>query len=163
MKLLKQIDNAIARLETGFITVILSVMIILSFGQVILRNFFNESILWGDIFLRQMVLWVGFVGASLAAREQRHIVIDFLPNILPSSWRKTIQTVTKVCAAVISLFLAQAAWSFVAYEREAGSILALNLPVWIFQIVLPYSFGLLTIRFTLSAIEDMLPIWSKSR
>ena len=81
MKLLKQIDNAIARLETGFITVILSVMIILSFGQVILRNFFNESIFWGDIFLRQMVLWVGFIGASLAAHDQRHIAIDFLPNI----------------------------------------------------------------------------------
>ena len=113
MKLFKQIDKAIAKLEIGFITVILSLMIILSFGQVILRNFFNESILWGDIFLRQMVLWVGFVGASLAARNQQHIAVDFLPNILPSSWRKPIQTLTKICAAVISIFLAQAAWSFV--------------------------------------------------
>jgi len=162
MILLKQIDQAIARLETGLITVIFSVMILLSFGQVILRNFFNESILWGDIFLRQMVLWVGFIGASLAARDQRHIAVDFLPNILPSSWRKPIQTLTKVCAAVISIFLARAAWGFVAYEREAGSILILNYPVWIFQTVLPYSFGLLTIRFILSAIEDVLPIWRKS-
>ena len=163
MRLLKQIDKILAKLEAGFITLILSLIIILSFGQVILRNFFNESIIWGDILLRQMVLWVGFVGASLAAREERHIVIDFLPNILPSSWRKAIQTFTKIGAAVVSLFLAQAAWSFVAYEREAGSILTLNLPVWIFQIVLPYSFRLLTARFILSAIEDVFPIWRKSR
>ena len=163
MKLLKQIDNAIARLETGFITVILSVMIILSFGQVILRNFFNESIFWGDIFLRQMVLWVGFIGASLAARDQRHIAVDFLPNILPSPWRKPIRTLTKICAAVISIFLTHAAWSFVTYEREAESVLVLNYPVWIFQTVLPYSFGLLTIRFILSAIDDVLPLWGKSR
>jgi TRAP-type C4-dicarboxylate transport system permease small subunit len=103
-----------------------------------------------------MVLWVGFVGASLAARENRHIAIDFLPNILPASWHRPIGIFTKLCAAVISLFLAQAAWSFVAYEREAESILFLNLPVWIFQVVLPYSFGLLTIRFILSAIDDLL-------
>ena len=163
MKLFKKIDEIIARLETGLITVILSLMIILSFGQVVLRNFFNESILWGDIFLRQMVLWVGFIGASLAARDQRHIAVDFLPNVLPSPWRKPIRTLTKICAAVISIFLTHAAWSFVTYEREAESVLVLNYPVWIFQTVLPYSFGLLTIRFILSAIDDVLPLWGKSR
>ena len=163
MKLFKKIDEIIAGLETGLITVILSLMIILSFGQVVLRNIFNESILWGDIFLRQMVLWVGFIGASLAARDQRHIAVDFLPNILPSPWRKPIRTLTKICAAVISIFLTHAAWSFVTYEREAESVLVLNYPVWIFQTVLPYSFGLLTIRFILSAIDDVLPLWGKSR
>ena len=163
MKLIKQIDKAIAKVEILFITVILSVIIILSFGQLVLRNIFNESIFWADIFLRQMVLWLGFIGASLAARDHRHIAIDFLPNILPSSWLKPIQALTKICAAVISIFLSQAAWRFVEYEREAESILLLNYPVWVFQIVLPYSFVLLTIRFILSAIEDLLPILEKSQ
>ena len=156
MKLFKKIDEIIAGLETALITVILSLMIILSFGQVVLRNFFNESILWGDIFLRQMVLWVGFIGASLAARDQRHIAVDFLPNISPSSWRKPIRTLTNLCAAGISAFLAQAAWDFVAYERESESILFFNYPVWFFQIVLPYGFSLLTLRFVLCAIDNSL-------
>ena len=106
-------------------------MIILSLGQVVLRNFFNESILWGDIFLRQMVLWVGFIGASLAARDRRHIAVDFLPTILSSSWRKPILILTNIFAAVISGFLAQAAWNFVAYERESKSLLFFNYPVLI--------------------------------
>ena len=163
MILLKQIDNAIAKLETGFITVILSVMIVLSFGQVVLRNFFNESILWGDIFLRQMVLWVGFIGASLAAHDQRHIAIDFLPNVLPPSWLKPIRILTNICAAGISAFLAQAAWDFVAYERESESTLFFNYPVWFFQIVLPYGFSLLTLRFILCAINSTLSRRVESR
>ncbi len=163
MKLFKKIDEIIAGLETGLITVILSLMIIFSFGQVVLRNFFNESILWGDIFLRQMVLWVGFIGASLAARDQRHIAIDFLPNILPSSWRKPIQILTNICAAVISAFLAQAAWDFVAYERKSESTLFFNYPVWFFQIVLPYGFSLLTLRFILCAINSTLSRRVESR
>ena len=163
MKLFNKIDEIIAGLETGLITVILSLMIILSFGQVVLRNFFNESIIWGDIFLRQMVLWVGFIGASLAARDQQHIAVDFLPNILPSSWRKPIQILTNICAAVISAFLAQAAWDFVAYERESESILFFNYPVWFFQIVLPYGFSLLTLRFILCAINSTLSRRVESR
>ena len=110
-----------------------------------------------------MVLWVGFTGASLATRERRHIAIDFLPNILPATWRRSIGIFTKFCAAVICIFLARAAWSFVAYEREAESVLFLNLPVWIFQIVLPYSFILITLRFILSALEDLLPFRRESR
>ena len=156
MNVIKNFDEFLAKLEGTFIALLLSIMIILSFGQVILRNFFQEGILWGDIFLRQMVLWVGVVGASLAAREHRHIAIDFLPNILPSSWLKPIQIFTKICAAVISIFLAQAALNFVVYEWEAKSILVLNLPIWIFQIVLPYSFGLIAIRSILSAIESVI-------
>ena len=163
MKLFKKIDEIIAGLETGLITVILSLMIILSFGQVVLRNFFNESILWGDIFLRQMVLWVGFIGASLAARDQRHIAIDFLPNILPFSWSKPIQILTNICASVICAFLAQAAWDFVAYERESESTLFFNYPVWFFQIVLPYGFSLLTLRFILCAINSTLSRRVESR
>ncbi len=163
VRFLRQIDGCLAKLESGFITLILSLMIFLSFGQVILRNFFNESILLGDIFLRQMVLWVGFTGASLATRERRHIAIDFLPNILPATWQQSIGIFTKFCAAVICIFLAQAAWSFVAYEREAESVLFLNLPVWIFQIVLPYSFIVITLRFILSAFEDLLPFKRESR
>ena len=163
MKLFKKIDEIIAGLETGLITVILSLMIILSFGQVVLRNFFNESILWGDIFLRQMVLWVGFIGASLAARDQRHIAVDFLPNILPSSWGKHILILTNICAAGISGFLAQAAWDFVAYERKSESTLFFNYPVWFFQIVLPYGFSLLTLRFILCAINSTLSRRVESR
>ena len=163
MKLFNKIDEIIAGLETSLITVILSLMIILSFGQVVLRNFFNESILWGDIFLRQMVLWVGFIGASLAARDQRHIAIDFLHNILPLSWSKPIQILTNICAAVISAFLAQAAWDFVAYERESESTLFFNYPVWFFQIVLPYGFSLLTLRFILCAINSTLSRRVESR
>ncbi|KMP11606.1 hypothetical protein UZ36_03940 [Candidatus Nitromaritima sp. SCGC AAA799-C22] len=153
MRFIKQIDDWLARIEAGLITLILSVMILLSFGQVILRNFFHEGILWGDIFLRQIVLWVGFIGASLAAREHRHIAIDFLPNVLPSAWRKPIKIFVYLCTAAISAFLALAAWTFVEFEREGGSVLFLDLPVWVFQVVLPYSFCLLTFRFIFSAIE----------
>lgn len=109
-----------------------------------------------------MVLWVGFIGASLATRDQKHFAVDFFPNILPSYWRKPIQILTNICAAIVCTFLAKTAWTFVKYEQESKSILFLNYPVWFFQIVIPYGFCLLSIRFILCAIDDSLSKQAKS-
>ena len=68
MKILNFLNKWIEKTETVLLIVILTVMILLSFLQVLLRNFFDQGLLWGDIFLRNLVLWVGFLGASLATR-----------------------------------------------------------------------------------------------
>jgi len=154
---IKNFDEFLAKLEGTFIALLLSIMIILSFGQVILRNFFQEGILWGDIFLRQLVLWVGFLGAALAAREGRHITIDFLPNLLPQTWRRFIHVLVNLCTSLITGLLAWAASKFIQFEREAESVLMLDLPVWIFQIILPYSFWVISVRFLLKSLALCFP------
>jgi len=69
MNILKQIDLFLEKIEGHLIVLILSLMILLSFGQILLRNFFDMGIIWGDTLLRQWVLWLGFLGASLAVKH----------------------------------------------------------------------------------------------
>jgi C4-dicarboxylate transporter DctQ subunit len=156
VRLIRQIESILGKIETLSVTVLLSLMIIFSFSQVLLRNFLNDGILWADIFIRQLVLWVGFLGASLAVRESKHISIDFLPNILPQSWGKYIQFIVNLTTGIISAFLAWAAWRFVQFEMEGQAILFLDIPVWVFQVILPYSFMVISARFLLKTIEVIL-------
>jgi len=156
MRFIKQLDKFLAKTETAAIILILSIMVLLAFGQVILRNFFDYGILWADIFLRQMVLWVGFLGASLAVREKRHISIDVLPLVLPKTWKTPIRAFTDLAAGIISGFLAYAALSFIQFERESEAVLILDIPVWAFQTILPFSFCLITARFLLHALEGII-------
>ena len=142
-------------MEALTVTVLLSLMILITFSQVILRNVFHEGILWGDIFIRQLVLWVGFLGASLAVRESKHISIDFLPHFLPATWGKFIQFIVNFTAGIISGLLAWAAWKFVEFEMEGSATLFLDIPVWIFQIILPYSFCVISARFLLKTLEAL--------
>lgn len=153
MRLIRQLENILGKIETLTVTVLLSLMILIAFGQVILRNVFNEGILWGDIFIRQLVLWVGFLGASLAVRDSKHISVDFLPHILPKTWGKLIQFIVNITAGIISGFLALAALRFVQFEMEGSATLFLNIPVWIFQIILPYSFCVISARFLIKALD----------
>ena len=153
MRLIRQLENILGKIETLTVTVLLSLMILIAFGQVILRNVFNEGILWGDIFIRQLVLWVGFLGAALAVRESKHISIDFLPHFLPKTWGKFIQFIVNFTTGIISGFLALAALRFVQFEMEGSATLFLNIPVWIFQIILPYSFCVISARFLIKASD----------
>ena len=163
MRHIKRIENILAKTETAAVILILSTMVALAFGQVILRNFFGYGILWADIFLRQMVLWVGFLGASLAVREKKHISIDVLPRALPKSWEMPIRVFTDLTAGIISGFLAYAALSFVQFERESESVLILDIPVWAFQTILPFSFCMIAVRFLLQALEGTISCWKSVR
>jgi TRAP-type C4-dicarboxylate transport system permease small subunit len=148
---IEKIDTGLAKLEATFIVATLSVMILLSFGQVILRNFFQGGILWADLFLRQAVLWVGFLGASLATREGRHISIEVMAHFLPRRWVPLLARFVQLAAAAVSAALAHAAFRFVRMEREAGSALFLDIPGWVFQVILPYCFTVIALRFLLMA------------
>ena len=118
MRAIKQLDEWLAKAESGFLVFLLFLMVFLAFGQVILRNFLNSGLLWTDIFLRQLVLWVGFLGASLAVRERRHISIDVLPQFIPATYKPLVQVLVNFSAGLISVFLTVASWKFVQMEIE---------------------------------------------
>jgi TRAP-type C4-dicarboxylate transport system permease small subunit len=153
MHILKQIDRFLEKIEGHMIVLILSLMISLSFGQMLLRNFFDMGIIWGDTLLRQWVLWVGFLGASLAVNHDKHISIDVFSSMSSLFWKRIIKAFTRFSAGIISGFLTWAAWSFMQFEKDSESVLFLNIPVWIFQTVLPYSFMVIAIRFIISGYE----------
>ena len=161
MRFLKILDNWLARTEGGLLIVLLFLMVFMSFGQVVLRNFFNSGILWTDIFLRQMVLWVGFLGASLAVRERRHIAIDVLPNFLPDRVKPWLEIITGIAAGLISIFLTMAAWKFVQFEMDSPTTLFLDIPAWVFQTILPFSFGVISIRYFLQVLDESAKLWDR--
>jgi TRAP-type C4-dicarboxylate transport system permease small subunit len=66
MRKLEQWNETLGRVEKFLIVVMLSMMILVAFLQIVLRNAFSTGISWGDPLVRYLVLWVGFIGASLA-------------------------------------------------------------------------------------------------
>ena len=57
-------------------------MISMAAGQVLLRNFFDGGVYWGDSAVRVMVLWVTMLGAMVASRDDSHIRIDLVGRFL---------------------------------------------------------------------------------
>ncbi len=161
MQFLSKINTWIAQAERTLLVIIVLIMVSLAFLQVILRNVFAHGLLWGDIFLRQLVLWVGFIGASLATRENKHINIDLFSRMVTGRTRQISKMVTDLFAVVVTFFLTQAAWNFVAEERSFNSIVFASIPSWYFEIIIPIGFGLMALRFFFSALETGIRLFSE--
>lgn len=161
-KILSGIDRNLLRIENFLIIALLSVMVLFAFFQVILRNVLSTGILWADIFLRHLVLWVGFIGASLATRESKHINIDILTRFVSKSKQVYFKIFIDLISAGVCLVLARAGYKFLSYEIEAGTTLFNDIPAWIFQLIIPVGFFLIGFRFLLNLIEEIIRISSKS-
>jgi TRAP-type C4-dicarboxylate transport system permease small subunit len=151
MKLLETIDRGMARVEGWVLIGILGTMVLLAFAQVILRNFFQAGFIWADILLRHMVLWIGFLGAAIATREEKHISIDALTRFLPPRVRSSVHALTSIFAAGVCAVLGHASIAFIENDVAFGSTVYGDVPSWYSQIIIPVGFALLCLHFLVRA------------
>lgn len=159
MKIIEKLNLWIERAETIVLVSVLGIMVIFAFLQVILRNIFHEGILWGDIFLRHLVLWVGFLGASLATRDQKHINIDIFSRFMSDKGKSVVRFVTNLFSVFICYLLANASWTFVQDEQMMGTEIFADVPAWYFQIIIPIGFFLMSFRFLILALDNIVEVF----
>lgn len=118
-------DAAVDKVERGAVLLAMLAMTFLAFNEYLQREFqprFGDmGGLWAlegqmNVALLLMVI-VGFVGASLATREGKHITIDALDKILTPGVGRTLRRFTALVAALLSLTFANGAWHGV-YEHS---------------------------------------------
>ncbi len=148
-------DNRLGRIEKFFVAVMLSVMILLAFLQIVLRNVFSSGISWGDPLVRYLVLWVGFIGASLATKEGKHITIEVFSRWLSGRGSQYLRVISNLISVIIGGLLVFASWTFVQNEAQMGSTTFLQIPIWIPQIIIPITFTLMTLRFLLRFFTEL--------
>lgn len=155
MKIFKTIDSFINKIEGAILIFLLLIMLIMAFGQVVLRNFFSGGVVWGDILLRHLVMWIGFLGAALATSNERHLNIDVLTRYLPARLKGIIAALANIFAATICFLLSRASITFIEFEINNKNIVFGDIPSWYAQIVIPIGYGLLTFHFLIRALIDI--------
>jgi len=151
----ERVDEAIERVEQTLIVTFLGFMILLAFLQIVLRNFFFTGLDWGDQLLRNLVLWIGFIGATLATREGKHINIDMVSRWLPSLGKNVVTLITHLFSFFVCCGLTYAALKFIKNEVQMENTTFLNIPAWVPEMILPITFGLMTFRFGLRSFKNL--------
>ena len=156
MVFLHWLDHCLASLERALVVLLLTGLLGLGLLQVIERNLLASGIFWADELLQHMVLWLGFLGASLATREHRHLSIDVLTHFLPTRWQFWLGLLVNAAALGLCVLLVQAVWGLVRSEYIAGTMLTFGVPTWLAQSIVPLGFGAITLRFALLLLETLL-------
>lgn len=143
-------------LEDMILVLLLGGMILLAAGQIVLRNVFDMGFPWTDELLRLLVLWLALAGAVAASRQDKHISIAVLDQLLPPRIRCLVQALTHLFTTTVCGFIAAYCFAFVRTSYEFGDVLMGQVPAWLLQSVLPLGFGLIAYRYFLFTCRDFL-------
>jgi TRAP-type C4-dicarboxylate transport system permease small subunit len=83
----------------------LAAMVVLVFGNVVLRYGFNSGIAVSEELSRWFFVYLTFLGAVIAMREHRHLGVDSFVKILPAAGKKA-------CLVLSHLLMLYATWLF---------------------------------------------------
>lgn len=143
----------VGRLEDGLAATALAVMTIIPLVEIVLRRTAGIGIPGAGPIVQHLVLWVGFLGAAIAAREGRLLSLA-TGSLVPEGWpRRVAQVIAATIGAGVSSILAVAAVEFVQSEREVASSFAAGIPTWMAELVLPVGFAVIAVRLAWRASD----------
>jgi TRAP-type C4-dicarboxylate transport system permease small subunit len=100
---MSRILDAYCRALEALIAAALAVMVVLVFGNVVLRYAFNSGITVSEEISRWLFVWLTFLGAIVALRQRDHLGSDMLVSRLGPTGKK-------VCLVVGQLLMLYIAW-----------------------------------------------------
>jgi len=86
---MKKLNDLFFRLVEFLLVVMLSAMVIMVFGNVVLRYGFNDSIISSEELSRFLFIWITFLGAIVTLRENAHLGVDTVVRKLGMRGKKT--------------------------------------------------------------------------
>lgn len=157
--LLERIRTVLYRIEDGILVGLLLLMIGLAVLQIFLRNFFDAGIVWSEILVRILVLWVGLVGAMVASRQGNHINIDILDRYLPKQIKSMVKTIVELFTALICTVVAYYSFTFVQVEYADGGIIFAGVPAWVCESIIPFAFTVIALRYLILSLTNFKRIF----
>ena len=103
--MLARVVDSYFKLLRFFIAAALAVMVVLVFGNVVLRYAFNSGITVSEELSRWLFVWLTFIGAIVAMRDRAHLGMDSVVSRLPLLGKK-------ICFVVSNLLMLYVVWLF---------------------------------------------------
>lgn len=123
-------------------------MSLLPVVEVVSREWLGGGVPGSIPIVQHMTMWIAFLGAALAARSDRLLALS-TASFLSERWREPVKIGTAILAVAITVLLGVASVQLVQVDRSYGDIAAWGLPIWLFTVVMPISFGLISVRLIL--------------
>ena len=107
---LDRLIAALAHRLEAVIGIMLALMVVLVFGNVVLRYGFNSGITISEEVSRYLFIWLTFIGAIIAVHERAHLGVDTLPRLLPRKGRLACVIASELLMLFATALLFYGSW-----------------------------------------------------
>ena len=155
---MNRLIDGFCRLVDALMALALAIMVVLVFGNVVLRYGFNSGIAVSEEVSRWLFVWLTFLGAIVAIKEHGHLGSDMLVSRLGVNGKK-------VCLVAGHLLMLYVTWLLFKGSFDQAKInLEVEAPVTVASVAIFYASGVvfavaagvLLVRETWRAVTDKL-------
>ncbi len=141
-------------IEKVFAVVISIVMTVVLFLQVLSRYVFNLSITWSEELSIFLLIWLTYIGASMAVMQRRHLRITMLAELLPKRAFKIVDIVSNVVFLGFMLFIAHGTYNLILLAKRTKQMGAsTGIPRWVVFTGLLLAYILMMIRLVQDTVR----------
>lgn len=124
---MKKFLNILFRGIEVLIALFLALMIVMLFMNVVLRQF-GKGFAWSEEIARFAFIYLVYLGAIGAARENRHLLIDSILLRLPAAAQKILYALIQLCIIWLMGILTTGAWGL-SYQNRSDRWVATHIPI----------------------------------
>lgn len=107
---LKAIADALTRALEIVMVLCMVVMLVMVFGNVVLRLFFNTGIDLSEEIPRYAFVWMTFLGAIVGMRRRAHLGVDMVVQALPVFGRRVCWGISQAIMLVCCVYIVYGTW-----------------------------------------------------
>lgn len=102
--------NAYFQAIKALLALLMAAMVVLVFGNVVMRYVFNSGIAISEELSRWLFVWMVFLGAIVGLREHAHLGVDSLVKMLPPLGRKICFALSHALMLYAAILLTEGSW-----------------------------------------------------
>jgi tripartite ATP-independent transporter DctM subunit len=140
-------------LEGGVLVVAFLLSMLVPLIDALGRPFGGFTVPGSSEYRSQLTLWLALLGGLLAARQRQHLTLSTAEAIGKVKLRDAARVFSSAVAAAVCVVLSYSAYGVVIADRQQGKLLAIGLPVWVSECVMPIALALLALRLAWGASE----------
>lgn len=129
--------------ENSIALIIVATMTLLPVFETFARFFNTNGIPASQVIVQHMTLWIGFIGAVLASRQNKLLALTYKPLFDIDDSFNVSRFVAKTVSFLVIIALAWGSFQLIKIEYEYPLEIAPNIERWVAQIIMPIGFLLI--------------------
>jgi len=153
-KIFEIIDLIVGTINQTMAVVGLSLGVLLSFINVILRYAFDMSLPWAAELTNYLFIWAALFGAAYGFKQGAHISVSLVIEKFSPNITKAFLIFANLLSIAYLGLISNFGYELVILLKDFGEMsVDLNIPLWIPHLVLPISFALAAYRCAEKLVE----------
>ncbi|HWI83277.1 TRAP transporter small permease [Ramlibacter sp.] len=151
---MQKINDLFFRLLGLLVVACMVAMVIMVFGNVVLRYAFNSGIMVSEEMSRYCFIWLTYIGAMIAMRDRGHLGVDTLVKHLPLLGKKACLLVSESLMLLCNVLFVIGTWKMHELQvTNVSPVVGISM-IWVYGI--GYVVGVVMGLFNLSVLYRLL-------